>query len=405
MNYRYFIAKRYLFSKSDSKFISFITYISIIGVTLGVAVLIVTISILNGFEKEIRDKVAGLVSHIQISSFTSDGLADYDRAIQIIRDSVKGVTGISPIVQKEAVIRFRSNVEGIILKGINTGTDLSTARSRVVKGEFNLTPVDSTFSGLLIGDKLAKKLNIDVGNKVIVFGLNGIPTPLNQPKIKQFIVNGIYETGLREFDDVLIYTDIKTAQNLFNYGENVTGIELNIENIDSVEDAVAVIKKDVGYPYYPKSLFKLYKPLFTWVELQRAPTPIILGLVIIVATFNIVGTLLMLVLEKTQSIGTLKSLGAGRTDIMKIFLFDGLLIGVIGIVLGNIIGLGLCYAELKYKFFSLPELYYMKSVPILLQPEYIILISIITMVLTFTATLIPSFLASRLDPIKSLRFH
>lgn len=404
MNYKFFIAKRFLISKGDSKFISFITYISILGVTLGVATLIVAVSIINGFEKEIRDKVAGLVSHIQISSFMSDGLSDYNNAIKIIKDSVPGVTGISPIVQKEAVIRFKSNVEGIILKGIYPETDLSTARNRILKGDFNLVPVDSIFSRLLIGDKLAKKLNMDIGNKVIVFGLNGIPTPLNQPKIKQFIITGIYETGLREFDDVLIYTDSKTAQNLFNFGENVTGIELNLDNIDNVESAVEKIKKVVGYPYFPKSLFKLYRPLFTWVELQKAPTPIVLGLVIIVATFNIVGTLLMLVLEKTQSIGTLKSLGASNIDVMKIFLFDGLLIGVIGIILGNILGLGICYAESKFKFFSLPELYYMKSVPILLQPELVILISLITIVLTFVATLIPSYLASRLDPIKSLRF-
>lgn len=404
MNYKYFIARRFLFSKGSSKFISFITYISILGVTLGVASLIIAVSILGGFEKEIRDKVAGLVSHIQISSFTSDGLTDYEKAIVTIRDSVPGVTGISPIVQKEAVIRFKTNVEGILLKGINLSTDLSTARSRVVRGKFDLSPVDSTFSRLIIGDKLAKKLNIDTGNKVIVFGLNGVPSPMNQPKIKQFIVSGIYETGLRDFDDIIIYTDIKTTQKLFNYGESVTGIELNVSNLDSVESAVTRIKKVVGYPYFPKSLFKLYKPLFTWVELQKAPTPIVLGLIIIVATFNIVGTLLMLVLEKTRSIGILKSLGASRTGILKIFLFDGLLIGVIGIILGNIIGLGICILESKYKFFSLPEIYYMKSVPILIQPENIILISVITIILAFIATMIPSYVASRIDPIKSIRF-
>lgn len=404
MNYKYFIARRFLFSKGSSKFISFITYISIFGVTLGVASLIIAVSILGGFEKEIRDKVAGLVSHIQISSFTSDGLTDYEKAIVTIRDSVPGVTGISPIVQKEAVIRFKTNVEGILLKGINLSTDLSTARSRVVRGKFDLSPVDSTFSRLIIGDKLAKKLNIDTGNKVIVFGLNGVPSPMNQPKIKQFIVSGIYETGLRDFDDIIIYTDIKTTQKLFNYGESVTGIELNVSNLDSVESAVTRIKKVVGYPYFPKSLFKLYKPLFTWVELQKAPTPIVLGLIIIVATFNIVGTLLMLVLEKTRSIGILKSLGASRTGILKIFLFDGLLIGVIGIILGNIIGLGICILESKYKFFSLPEIYYMKSVPILIQPENIILISVITIILAFIATMIPSYVASRIDPIKSIRF-
>lgn len=404
MNFKFFIAKRYLFSGSDSKFISFITYISILGVTLGVAALIITISILNGFEKEIRDKVSGLVSHIQISSFTPDGLRDYRSAIETIKDSISGITGISPIVQKEAVIRFKSNVEGILLKGIIIETDLSTARNRILKGEFNLSDIDSTFSRLMIGDKLAKKMNIDTGSKLIVFGLNGIPSPVNPPKIKQFIVSGIYETGLREFDDLIIYTNLKTAQKLFELKDNVTGIEMTLDSIDKVESVVAKIKKDIGYPYYPKSLFKIFKPIFTWVELQKAPTPIILGLIIIVATFNIVGTLLMLVLEKTQSIGTLKSLGAGNGQIMKIFLYDGLIIGITGIILGNILGLGLCFLELKYKLFSLPEIYYLKSVPIQIQPEYVILISLITLILTFIATLIPSYLASRLDPVKSLRF-
>ncbi|MBK6538838.1 MAG: ABC transporter permease [Ignavibacteria bacterium] len=381
MNFKFFIAKRYLFSGSDSKFISFITYISILGVTLGVAALIITISILNGFEKEIRDKVSGLVSHIQISSFTPDGLRDYRSAIETIKDSISGVTGISPIVQKEAVIRFKSNVEGILLKGIITETDLSTARNRILKGEFNLSDIDSTFSRLMIGDKLAKKMNIDTGSKLIVFGLNGIPSPVNPPKIKQFIVSGIYETGLREFDDLIIYTNLKTAQKLFELKDNVTGIEMTLDSIDKVESVVAKIKKDIGYPYYPKSLFKIFKPIFTWVELQKAPTPIILGLIIIVATFNIVGTLLMLVLEKTQSIGTLKSLGAGNGQIMKIFLYDGLIIGITGIILGNILGLGLCFLELKYKLFSLPEIYYLKSVRIQIQPEYVILISLITLIL------------------------
>lgn len=404
MNYKFFIAKRYLFSNKGSKFISFITYISIAGVMLGVAALIITTSILNGFEKEIRDKVAGLVSHIQITSFVPEGLTDHKQAIQTIRDSITGITGISSIVQKEAVIRYKSNVEGIILKGIIPETDLSTTRSKVIGGDFNLSPLDTVFSRLLIGDKLAKKMNIEVGSKLIVFGLNGIPSPLNQPKIKQFIVSGIYETGLRDFDDIIIYTDLNTAQRLFNLGDNITGIEITLSNIDNVEDVVSKIKKDVGYPYFPKSLFKLFRPLFTWVELQKAPTPIILGLIIIVATFNIVGTLLMLVLEKTQSIGILKSLGASNSEIMRIFLIDGLMIGVTGILLGNIMGLGLCFLEMKYRFFSLPDIYYMKSVPILIQTDYVILISLITIVLTFIATLTPSYLASRLDPVKSLRF-
>ena len=404
MNYKFLIARRYLFSKKDSKFISFITYISILGVTLGVAALIVTVSILNGFEAKIKEKVAGLVSHIQITSFLPDGLKDYDKTIKEIKDSIPDVTDASPYVQREAVIRYKENIEGIILKGIIQQSDLSTTRSRIIKGEFNLDKIDTIFSRLVIGEKLANKLGVSIGSKLIVFGLQGIPSPMNPPKIKQFIISGIYETGLREYDDVLIYTDMATTQKLFNYGKNVTGIELKVKNIDDVEKISLHLKRMLDYPHYPRSLFKLYKGLFSWVELQKAPTPIILGLIIIVATFNIIGMLLMLILEKTGSVGILKSLGASNSDVLKIFLFDGILIGVIGIVLGNIIGIGLCLLELKYRFFKLPEIYYMKEVPILMHADSIILISCITIVLVFLATIIPAFLASKFDPVKSLRF-
>lgn len=404
MNYSLFIASRYLFSKKSSGFIHFITLISVLGVTLGVAALIIATSIMNGFEKEIKEKVSGLVAHIQVSSFKSEGLPDYQEAIATIKDSVNGITGISPIVQKEAVLRTKAGVEGLILKGIVPVTDVSSAQSKLLRGEFNLNPVDSIFSRLVVGNKLADKMKIEVGSKVIVFGLTGIPSPANTPKIKQFIVSGIYESGLREYDDMIVYTDLQTAQNTFALGESVTGIEIKLNNIDSAEIASNIIKRVAGYPYYPRSLFRLYKPLFTWVELQKAPTPIILGLIIIVATFNIVGTLLMLVLEKTQSIGILKSLGSSRGGIMKVFLANGLIIGVIGIIFGNILGLGICIAEQKFRFFSLPDIYYMKNVPILIEPMQIIFISSLALILTFLATIIPAYLASRLDPVRSLRF-
>jgi len=405
LNYKFYIAKRYLFSKKDSKFISFITYISIIGITLGVAVLIIAVSILNGFEKEIREKVAGLVSHIQIHSFKPEGIKDFQNTIKIINDSIPETRGISAYAQREAVLRYKENVEGIILKGVIQESDLSSTRNKITKGEFLLNPVDTIFSRLVIGDKLAEKMNLQIGSKVILFGLQGIPSPLNPPKIKQFIISGIYESGLRDYDDIMVYTDLKTSQKLFNFGEYITGIEMNVDNIENVENVVYKLKQILGYPHYPRSLFKLYKGLFTWVELQKAPTPIILGLIIVVATFNIVGTLLMLVLEKTHSIGILRSLGASQKDILKIFIFDGMIIGFIGVLIGNFVGLGLSLLELKYKFFSLPELYYMKSVPILILPEYILLVSVITLILVFIATLIPSYLASRFDPVKSLRFH
>lgn len=404
MNYRFYIAKKFLFSKKESKFISFITYFSILGITLGVAALIIAVSILNGFEKEIKEKVAGLVSHIQITSFFPEGVENPDEIISLLKDKVPDITAISPYVQKEAVIRYKDKVEGIILKGIEPTSDVSTSRNKIVRGNPNLLTKDTIFAHLVIGDKLARKLGVDIGNKVVIFGLTGIPSPFNQPKLKQFIVTGIYETGLRDYDDVLIYTDLKTAQRLFSFRNTVSGIEMKIADIDKAEEVVTKIKRYIDYPNYPRSLYKVYRGLFSWVELQKAPTPVILALIIVVAVFNIVGTLLMLILEKTQSIGILKSLGVSSANVRFIFLLDGMIIGFIGTLLGVILGVGVCLLEIKFRFFHLPDLYYMKYVPILLQADKILLISLITLFLVFLATLIPSHIASKFEPIKSLRF-
>ena len=404
MNFKYLIAKRYLFSKKDSKFVSFITYISILGIALGVATLIITVSILNGFEVEIRNKVSGLVSHIQISTFNGEPLKNYNKTIDTITKSIQGINKIAPFVQREAVIRYKENIEGILVKGIIPGTDLSSGRNKILQGDTSLIPIDTIYSRIIIGDKLANKLGCKIGEKVIVFGLNGIPSPVNQPRIKQFKIAGIYESGLRDYDDLLIYTDLRTSQKLFEMDTAVSAIEMNVNDITQVDSIAEKIRNTIHYPHYTRTLYQLYKELFTWVALQKAPTPIILGLIIIVATFNIIGTLLMLVLEKTQSIGILKSLGCSNMDIMKIFIIDGMIIGTSGIVIGNIIGLGISLLELKFKFFSLPEQYYMKNVPILIQPEYILLISLVTGILIFLATIIPSYIASRFDPVKSIRF-
>jgi len=404
VNYKLFIAKRYLFSRKGSKFTSFITYVSIAGVALGVAALIITISIMSGFEKEIKEKVAGLVSHIQIGSFGKEGLHDYDYAMKRLREDIPEITRMSAFVQKEAVLRTPDMVEGILIKGINPETDISTTRNKILEGEFDLHSTDTNISKILIGQKLAEKLGIKVGDKIFVFGINGIPSPLNHPKIRQFRVTGLYETGLRDYDDVIVYTDIQSAQKLFELGQNVTGIEVNIGNIERADTVVNMMKNILGYPYYPKSLFTMYRGLFTWVELQKAPAPVILSLIIIVATFNIISTLLMMVLEKTQSIGILKSLGVSKTGIMSIFIYNGMLIGLTGTLIGITIGLGLSFLEMEFHFFKLPDFYYMSSVPILIDPLMIVLVAVISMSLCFIATVIPSYLASRMDPVKSIRF-
>ena len=406
MSYEYFLFKRFLRAGKKSNFVSFITIISIAGIAIGVSAIIISVSVLNGFEKEITKKAVSVASHIQIISFKTYGIEDYQAVIKRITNPEEklGIESAHPYVQKEAVIKYRDNTDGIVLKGVRSGDNIFSTQRKIIKGSGDVSIVDSGFSSIVIGNKLASKLNIKIGSRVFIIATVGMPSPTNQPNVKPFKVIGIYESGLKEYDDVILYSDLGTVQKLFGMGHNVTGIEVMLDNIDNIKNATVKIRHLLGYPFYPRSVFQIYKGLFTWVELQKKPIPLVLGLIVIVAAFNVIAFLLMIVLEKTETIGVLKSMGSTNRDIIKIFFYQGLFISIAGIIIGNILGYGLCLLELEYNFFKLPDIYYMTHVPILINWNLGIMITVITLILSLIVTIIPSYLASKLNPVTSLRF-
>jgi len=403
----FFLAKRFLRSKRESSFISFITFISITGVAIGVAALIIAVSVLNGFEREMTEKTVSLSSHIQITSFKKEGILDYQKVINQLKSPENdfGVNQAHPYVQKEAVIKFKDRTEGVVVKGVRNEDNIFNGQRKIISGTGELGQIDSTVSKIIIGNKIANKLGITVDSKVFIIATVGLPSAANTPTIKAFKVVGIYESGLKEYDDVLLYVDLKDAQKLFSMGPYVTGIEVFLNDIGKIKKVTGEIKTKIDYPNNnARSIFQLYKGLFTWVELQKKPKPIVLGLIIIVAAINIIGFLLMLVLEKTETIGILKSLGAKNTDIIKIFFYQGMFISIAGIIIGNILGYGLCLLQLKYNFIKIPEIYYMTNVPLLINYYDGLMITVIAILLSLLVTVIPSYLASRLNPVTSLRF-
>lgn len=406
MSFQSFISKRFLRPKKESGFISFINLISIAGVAIGVTALIIAVSVLNGFEKEITEKAVSLSSHIQITSFKPEGIKDYNEVIKTISDTKENINVVSahPFVQREAVIKFRDKTEGIILKGIRNEDSVFASQRKIINGTGNLSQIDSNTSSIVIGNKIASRLGIELGNKIFIIATVGIPSAVNTPIIKQFRVTGIYESGLKEYDDVLLYSSLQDAQKIFEMKTNISGIEVMVNSSEDIIPASNQIKKILGYPYYTRTVFQIYKGLFTWVELQKKPIPIVLGLIVIVASVNIVSFLLMIVLEKTETIGILKSLGAANSDIIKIFFFQGMFISIIGIILGNVIGYGLCLLQLKYNLIHIPEIYYMSRVPLLINWNVGVLITGITLILSIIVTIVPSYLASKLNPVTSLRF-
>lgn len=402
-----FLANRFLRSRKESGFISFITFISVTGIAIGVAALIISVSVLNGFEDEITDKAVSLSSHIQLTSFKKEGIPDYQKILNELKapENNFDIKTAHPYVQKEAVIKFKEVTEGIVIKGVRAGDNIFDEKRKIIEGSGEFGKVDSLVSKIVIGNKLADKLGIGLDAKVFIIATVGVPSAVNTPTIKAFKVTGIYESGLKEYDDVLLYTDLGDAQKLFSMGPYVTGIEMNLNNTENIRRVVNDLKVKIDYPNNKAvSVFQQYKGLFTWIDLQKKPIPIVLALIIIVAAFNIVGFLLMLVLEKTETIGILKSLGAQNSDIIKVFFFQGMFISISGIIFGNILGYGLCLLQLKYNLIKIPAIYYMTQVPLELDLLTGILITLFAIILSMVVTIIPSYLASRMNPINTLRF-
>lgn len=404
MSYTALIADRYLRSAQHKGFASFVTSIAILGVALGTATLIIALSILGGFEREITDKVVGFTSQVEIFGFQNQPLRDYQQHLKEMESNIPLITLAAPFVAREAIIRSQMGIDGVLLKGIDPLRDASSIRTYIVDGRFALDREAGSLPQLVLGRKLAQKLSLKIGDKATLFGIGRL-VEQGQFRVMQFSVVGIYESGMAEYDDVYAFTRLSDAQTLFQIGDGVTGYDLLLTNVDSAQVVADRVTDLLGYPHYARTVFQTYRNLFSWIELQKRPIPIILGLVIIVATVNIIGTLLMLVLDKTKEIGILMSMGATRWGITRIFLRQGLVIALLGAGLGNVLGFALCFAQLEFKFFSLPsDIYFMNSVPILLRPEYFLVVTGVSIILSLACAYIPARLAARLRPVDTIRF-
>ncbi|MGA2622842.1 MAG: ABC transporter permease [Bacteroidota bacterium] len=404
MSFEWFIAKRYLQAHRRSGFLSFISSFAIAGITLGTAALIITLSVLAGFEREIKEKVIGFTAHIQVFGLQNKPLTGYQRSIEEVKSKLPGIKGISPYVAKEAMIRSKEAVDGVFLKGIDPAVDVTSIRKYLVMGRC-VSGESGDMHEIVIGKKLADKLNVALGDKLVVFGLPAGDTQSIQPRAMQFRLVGIYESGMAEYDDIYAYTDLRSAQQIFQLGDKISGYDVLVNDLTSVDENAKQLQELLGYPHYARTVFETYRNLFSWVDLQKKMSPVLMALIVIVAAVNVIGTLLMFVLERTQAIGILKSLGAGPGHIQRIFWMQGMAIAVLGIVAGNIVAFVLCWLQLRFRLLSLPsDIYFMNSVPMMLKAENFVLVSTVVLLLTMVTTILPSRSAAKLDTIAALRF-
>ncbi len=411
LSYELFIARRYLRSRQKTGFINTITYISILGVCIGVAALIIVLSVMNGFESEVRERILGFDTHVRLRTFHDQGMEDYPSVVEKIRD-IPEIIGISPYILEKGMIKNREYSTGIIVKAADPATlgQVSDLNKNIVYGELNLDQVKLPDGrkryGIVLGRYLADQILADTGDVVLIISAKGVRSMFQMPDVMPFIVTGYFETGMFEYDNAYAYISIDAAQKLFQYGDKVSGLEIRLNNVYHAERVVEKIDDKLGYPYFALSWFDMRKNLFSWMQLEKIAMFVILCLIILVAAFNIISTLIMVVMEKTREIGILKSMGAMSKNITRIFLYEGLVVGLAGTLLGEIIGFGLCWAQKTYHWISLPgDVYFLNSLPIRMDTFDFLMIGVAAVSLCLLAAVYPARRAAGLDPVNAIRYE
>jgi lipoprotein-releasing system permease protein len=418
MRYEWFIGLRYLKAKRKQTFISIITVISVAGVMLGVMALIVVLSVMNGFQQTIKEKILGTQAHIHVLKATDKGMDNYEEAIKKL-ERIKGVVSAAPFIFSQVMLSSESGVSGVVLKGIDPdrvarvtelARNLKTGRLEDIK-----ETKEKDLPGIILGIELAKHLSVAVDDPIQIISPLGTMTPMGMmPKMKRFRVKGIFYSGMYEYDNTMAYVSLESAQKFFSMEARITGIEVKTEDIYRVKEIGKEIRKEMGFPFWTKDWMEMNRNLFAALKLEKIIMFIIVVLIVLVAAFNIISTLIMVVMEKNKDIAILKSMGVPSKGILRIFVIEGGVIGVVGTALGAILGLTVAFnlekiidfLENTFGFKILArDVYYIDKFPSQVNPLDVSLIIVTAILISLLATLYPSWRASRLDPAEALRYE
>jgi len=419
MGYEWFISLRYLKAKRRQGFISLISIISVAGVAVGVMALIVVLAVMTGFTDSLREKILGINSHIVVQRL-GNGITDYKGLSQEILQE-NGVMAATPYTYSQTMLSAFDASAGAVIRGIDptTANDVLSLNSQLTRGRVSdlnngsLSPGDSktdklpsrVLPGIILGKELAKNLHVGINDNIRLFSPSGPLTPMGViPKIKTCRVVGIFDTGMYEYDSSLAYISLTAAQDFLELGDNVHGLELKVDDIYKASEIATKLEEKLGFGYNVKDWISMNQNLFSALKLEKTAMFIILALIVLVAAFNIISTLIMVVMSKGKDIAILKSMGATSMGIMRIFVYEGLIIGLAGTFIGVTGGLGLCKILSKYQFIKLPsDVYPITTLPIKVLPMDVTLVANSAALITLLATIYPSWQASKIEPAVGLR--
>ena len=431
--YEIFIGLRYLRAKRRDRTISLNTFVSVTGITLGVAALIGTLGIMTGFKEDLQAKILGTTSHILVHDRMRENMADYAPLVAKA-EQVPHVVAATPFIFRQVLLTSQSAVQGIILRGIDPKNEIRVTelvrnikagdlndlerpaeavrkarqdeeRPPVNRGAEAGTEPEQTHPGIILGKELSTRLSAFVGDTVNVVSPVGNVSAIGMiPKIRTFTVVAVFQTGMYEYDSSLAYIALKDAQQFFNMGNTVTGIEVKVDDIFQASEIARSIELALGLQYWARDWMQLNRNLFSALKLEKTMMFLLLVLITLVASFNIVSTLTMIVTEKQREIAILKAMGATRKGIMRIFMLNGLVIGATGTIIGVPLGYAFLWLIQNYWTFD-QTVYYISHVPVHVQAVDVILVSFSAMLISFGATLHPSWQAAKLDPAAALRYQ
>jgi len=406
MRFELFMARRYLRGRGK-RVISGITAIAMGGVFVGVAAILIVLSVENGFHQELKDRILGATPHIVVAKYSYAPIP-----YPVVGDSlrrriaqVQGVASVAPFVYAKTLVRTENGVEGVVIRGVDPEheREITGISGSIVQGKF-----DFDSSGVVIGIELARMLGLSVGDRLnLASPFGGTNTPLGfMPRTRYFRVNGIFDSGMYEYNSSFVYLSLAGIQQFLGQEDTVTGFEVRVRDVYASDRIARRITRQLGYPYRATDWIMQNRNLFTALRLEKVVTFIVLVLIVLVAAFNIIGMLTMMVIRKTREIGILKAMGAKSSTVTRIFVLAGGFIGIIGTGAGAGFGLVACWLLNKYRFVSLPgDVYFIKNLPVQVQVQDFVLVCVAAIVITFAATIYPALKAARLVPLEAIRYE
>jgi lipoprotein-releasing system permease protein len=415
------VGLRYLRARRRAAFLSLISTLSLAGVTIGVATLLIVLAVMTGLEFELRQKILGFNPHVTVVSY-GGGLEGWQQAVEKAR-TVPDVTAASPVLYGQAMVGLGRSVSGVVIRGIDpaTASGVIDVGKHLVRGTLDDLGKPQTITlpeeegggtvelpGILVGQELARQLGVGPGDVLNVISPLGTPGPAGMvPRMKRFVLVGVFDSGMFDYDTTLAYMALPDAQTFFDMGDTVSGIEMRVKDVYAAREAARAVETALGgFPYRARDWMEVNRNLFSALKLEKVVYGIVLTLIVVVAAFNILASLTMVVKEKRRDIAILKSMGASNRAIGRIFILNGAVIGLVGTILGNLLGLAGCWVLARYQFVELPkDVFLVTTLPVRMEPLNFLVVGMISVGICLLAALAPARRAASLVPVEVIRYE